>query len=82
MEKVWEKTREIANQGIIIIEKNNKKYNNLPGLSFNGIGHVRPHGKNSKDVDILPNGEKITKQCFWLNATYIQKEVVLTKNNS
>lgn len=82
MEKIWEKTREIASQGIIIIEKNNKKYNNLPGLSFNEIGHVRPHGKNSEDVDILPNGQKIAKQCFWLNAAYIQKEVVLTKNNS
>jgi len=44
---------------------------NLPRVSEQKIIHVRPHGKNAADVDILPNGTKMTKRCFWLNAAYI-----------
>ena len=33
------------------------------------IGNLR------KDGDELPNGEWMTKQCFWLNAKYIEKVI-------
>ena len=39
------------------------------------VAHVRPHGKNGSDYDVLPNGKKIGKQGFWLNAKYLKKIV-------
>lgn len=49
--------------------------NRLPGKSFNGVFHMRPHGRNSKDTIELPNGEEITKQCWWLDRKYIARIV-------
>ena len=37
------------------------------------IIHVRPHGRRGVDTDNLPNGEKFTKQGFWLNRTFTAK---------
>src|SRR5699024_12051241 len=46
--------------------------NNLPKADFNNICHIRPKARNSKDKVALPNGDKIIKQAFWLNNTYIE----------
>jgi len=90
-EDVWNETIELINTGKIIksisIDKNGKEIRKtyFPGSSFNGIAHVRPHGKDSNDINDLPtpdeltNEESYTKHCFWLNAKYIQK--VLEENN-
>jgi DNA mismatch repair protein MutH len=84
---MWEKTIELINEGSIVREiKTDKnggeiRYTYFPDSSYNGIVHVRPHGKNSEDVDELPvadqlTGEKVyTKHCFWLNTKYIQKVI-------
>lgn len=45
--------------------------NLLPGPSFNEVCHIRPKGKDGSDVIPLPNGERITKQAFWLDKRYI-----------
>ena len=40
--------------------------------------HVRPKGKNSRDLAINPNspdGDKVKKYCYWFNNNYI-KEIV------
>ena len=40
--------------------------------------HVRPKGKNSRDLAINPNnldGEKVKKYCYWFNNDYV-KEIV------
>ena len=64
-------------------------YNDLPGIKDSDVAHVRPHTNRSayklkdgtiignlrKDGDELPNGEWMTKQCFWLNAKYIEKVI-------
>lgn len=62
--------------------------NNLPKLNNTNILHVRPHaaksvykingviygnGMMNRDADALPNGDLMTKQCFWLNNKYIKK---------
>lgn len=74
--EVWEKTKKITKENKIeFIEKNGKIYNNLPGQKDNFVSHVRPHGQNAKDVDILPDGRTITKQCFWLNSRYIGEQL-------
>ena len=59
--------------------------NDLPKGSDNIIFHMRPHASKSayiidgirygqgkdSDMDELLNGDKMTKQCFWLNRSYI-----------
>lgn len=61
--------------------------NDLPKKTANKIFHLRPHSSksaylingvrygegNETDMDILPNGDKMTHQCFWLNNDYISK---------
>lgn len=61
--------------------------NDLPKKTDTKIFHLRPHSSksayliNSKrygngseaDMDLLPNGDKMTHQCFWLNNNYISK---------
>ncbi|HIH35096.1 MAG TPA: restriction endonuclease, partial [Methanosphaera sp.] len=62
--------------------------NNLINKSDDMIVHIRPHsarafhiingvqygnGSMSRDGDELPNGDVITKQCFWINNDFIVK---------
>lgn len=87
VENFWKKTTKTIKEGVKFTIKNNQVYNNLPGVADNGYVHVRPHtnkaayklkngyqkGDISKHADQLPNGEWMTKQCFWFNNTYIEK---------
>lgn len=81
VKSVWEKTRNIINEGIKIIDvkvnKNGKEimYNNLPNSKDNRVAHVRPHATKDEKKDIQPNGEEFTKQCFWLNQSYIKEQI-------
>lgn len=65
--------------------------NNLPKKSNTRILHVRTHARKSaykidgvkygngdldSDTDELPNGDLMTKQCFWLNNDYVLKQIV------
>ena len=63
--------------------------NNFPKKSDNNVIHIRPHakeryyvlddgevvGKDSKNGDELPDGRFMTKQSFWLNNTYVLKQI-------
>ena len=68
---VWEKTKRIIKEGFNIQVVKNKYVSPFPKESDDDVCHVRPHGRNNKDVDTLPNGKKYPKQCFWLNKNYI-----------
>ena len=72
---VWEKTVSVIKEGVQIIEKNGKRMNNFPNASDNRVCHVRPHGQNALDTYPLPDGREYTKQCFWLNNTYILSQI-------
>ncbi|MDD7464113.1 MAG: Sau3AI family type II restriction endonuclease [Anaerococcus sp.] len=64
-------------------------YNDLPKARYTEILHIRPHATNTayvidgvkygkgteKDMDILPSGDKMTKQSFWLNKDYIYNQI-------
>ena len=68
--------------------KDNKQIveNDLPKKTETKIFHLRPHSSKSaylidgirfgngseSDMDELPNGDKMTNQCFWLNNDYIK----------
>lgn len=72
---VWEKTKQIIKDGIKVTMVNGRRNNNLPKASENPVCHVRPHAQNAQDTYELPDGRKYPKQCFWLNNTYIYKQI-------
>lgn len=67
--------------------------NNLPNKSETEVIHVRPHatkaayrfnngeeyGNVERDANILPNGEYMTTQSFWINNDYILKQLKFEK---
>jgi hypothetical protein len=44
------------------------------------VAHVRPHGANGEDKLPLPDGRRMTKQCFWLNNGYVKKQIEMALN--
>ncbi|WP_294241250.1 Sau3AI family type II restriction endonuclease [Pseudobutyrivibrio sp.] len=93
--EAWNRTKRILRYGVEltkVIQKNGKVIveNNLPGISDNGIFHIRPHASKAyyelktgetfgsgsiSDSDLLPNGERMTKQAYWLNRSYIEEQL-------
>lgn len=67
--------------------------NNLPKKADNPIIHIRPHAQKSayklndgtvignveRDANELPNGEYMTTQSFWINNSYISKQLKCLK---
>lgn len=76
VKKVWERTVKIINEGVILKKTPTGMKNNLPKRSENRVAHVRPHGKDGNDKLPLPDGRWMTKQCFWLNNTYIEEQIM------
>lgn len=78
---MYEKTQEVIRTGNIVshIDNRGRRITNFPGMSHNGICHVRPHGADAKDTKPLPVRDKFTgeleytKQCFWLNNSYLKE---------
>ena len=68
--------------------------NNLPNKSETEIIHIRPHatkaayrfnngeeyGNVDRDANILPNGEYMTTQSFWINNSYILEQIKCIKD--
>ena len=72
---VWNRTKKVLIEGLKITQKGGKNHDNLPAASENPVCHVRPHAKNAKDTYELPDGRQYAKQCFWLNNSYILKQL-------
>ena len=73
LKDVWVEVRKILVEGVQLIEKGNRVYNNLPKSSFNGVVHLRPKARDGSDKTRLPDGQYITRQCYWLDRKYIAK---------
>lgn len=71
----WNKTKDIIQDGIEIKQTkhgaNYRNTNNLPKARTEPYFHLRPKGQNSQDVVTLPDGQIITKQCFWFNRDFV-----------
>lgn len=80
LKKVWEATRKALIEGVKTWVTGKITRNNLPSSSENPVSHVRPHGTNRKDVVLLPDGQYITKQSFWLNNHYIKNQLEALKH--
>ena len=78
--KEWEKAKDIVKNGVKVNEvkhgKGTRQENNLLKSSDTEIIHIRPHAKNSKDID-KPYFEfskiRISWQSFWLNKSFTEK---------
>jgi DNA mismatch repair protein MutH len=77
---VWDETVDLIKNGKIVKYINNGvRYTYFPGSKENSVVHVRPHGRDKRDVaklpvpDILTGSEVYLKHCFWLNSSYIKK---------
>ena len=75
LKDLWKTTKSILETGVELKFVRNGVSNNLPGASFNGICHIRPKARDGKDQVELPDGQRITKQCYWLNREYIAEIV-------
>lgn len=85
--RVFIKTQSTIKNGVILNPTSNGIKNNLPKISESNVSHVRPHTSKSYykfgnyekgDIgcgDQLPDGRWMTKQCFWLNAKYIESKL-------
>lgn len=73
--RVWERTVQTIRQGVRLYDSGKGIGNDLPKSSESPVAHVRPHGRDASDKLPLPDGRMMTKQCFWLNNTYIQEQI-------
>ncbi|EGA91386.1 type II restriction enzyme [Planococcus donghaensis MPA1U2] len=71
---MWNLTHQILNEGVKLEEKLHGKKtittNNLPGIRDNPVVHLRPKAKDGNDKVQIPGGQFITKQAYWINASY------------
>lgn len=74
--RVWLRTIRTIRDGVQLYKTARGTGNNLPKSTESPIAHVRPHGRDSSDQAPLPDGRMMTKQCFWLNNSYIKKQIV------
>ena len=79
---MWKDTYNTIKTGNIIrYIKDGKRKTNFTGMSENEVCHVRPHGRDAKDTFKLPVKDKLTgateytKQCFWINNKYMEKQL-------
>lgn len=91
--EVWKRIKNIVRNGIEMwVDERGRVCNNLPGISDNGIFHIRPHASKTyylfKDGTIHGNGkisdsdiiglgreERIARQAYWLNRSYIDQQI-------
>ena len=73
--RVWERTVQTIRRGVQLIQTPHGVSNDLPKQTDSPVAHVRPHGKDASDKLPLPDGRMMTKQCFWLNNTYIAEQI-------
>lgn len=75
LKQFWAATRKILKNGVVFRVTPNRVYNNLPGVTFNGVCHIRPKAKDSSIKVPLPDGQLITKQSYWLNKEFVAKYI-------
>lgn len=74
--RVWQRTVDTLREGVHIWkDASGRNRNNLPKASESRVAHVRPHGRDSTDTAPLPTGGSMTKQCFWLNNSYVAEQI-------
>lgn len=93
----WLAAQKAVVEGVKFKQSGAMVYNSLPNPSETELFHLRPHagkaaykvpsqniykGDIDKDGDTLPNGDIMTRQSFWLNKSYIKKQIEKHKKRS
>lgn len=88
--RVWERTVQTIRRGVRLRPTARRVLNDLPGQGDSPVAHVRPHSVCSyylledgaqfgrgtlADAAQLPDGRWMTKQCFWLNNSYVRAQL-------
>ena len=77
LKEFWSVVQSLINHGLELtpIQQKNRVIvrNNLPKPGNNGLCHLRPKASNGNDKTTLPDGQRITRQAFWLDKDYIAK---------
>lgn len=88
--KDWLDIQKIVRDGVNFRVSGSRVFNSLPNESKTKIFHLRPKADNAayhlkssgyikgnleKDADALPNGDWMTRQCFWLNKNYLIEQI-------
>ncbi len=74
--RVWSRTRDVILSGRPCwTDDKGNRHSRFPRKTESPVGHVRPHGRDAADTDVLPNGTTYTKQCFWLNRDYLRRQL-------
>ena len=68
------KNKTIDKEWFKIEVKNGKNCSNLPKYQKQSMS-CKTHGRNAQDTYELPDGRRLTKQCFWLNNSYILSQL-------
>ena len=79
--KMWCRTKAILLYGNIVkeIDDRGNRLTNFPGMKESKYMHVRPHARDASDTFELPVPDKLTgaseytKQCFWINSSYLEE---------
>ena len=74
--RVWARAVQTIREGVQLYPTANGVGNNLPKSTESSVAHVRPHGRDASDKAPLPDGRMMTKQCFWLNSSYVKKQLL------
>jgi len=69
---VWERTKWVIQNG----EVDSKGFFEFTDSTFNSVCHIRPHGRDNKDLlPTLRNGNQ-RKNCFWLDKKYLMQQIL------
>lgn len=75
LKDMWEQGQKVLQEGVELKPTKRGITNNLPKASENPVTHIRPKATKASDKVELPDGQMITKQCYWLNSHYIAEIV-------
>lgn len=77
LKEFWLHVQSLINNGVELTPVQQKTKvivrNNLPKPGHNGLCHIRPKARDGNDKTTLPDGQRITRQAFWLDNEYIAK---------
>ncbi len=66
-------------QTVQMIKEDRAEY--LPKASENKVCHVRPHGRNSRDMLPTPGGGRVVRKSFWLNQRYMAQQLATIEDS-
>ena len=85
----WLGVQNVIKEGVKFTIRGKRVFNNIPNPSVTNYIHMRPHANKSaykfdnysrgnikNDAKMLPNGDYMTTQSFWINVKYFSKVII------